>query len=54
MRKSNAEKARNLDWTEYASTRPREAVTQPKGKARTDLIQRLRKAFQRAKLKQTA
>jgi hypothetical protein len=54
MRKMTAAEARKLDWQEFPDSRPREGVVYPKGQERASLIARLRKAFARAKLKQTA
>lgn len=54
MAKSNAAKARELDWSEHTSTLPKEGVVNPKGQDKADLIARLRKAFSKTKLRQTA
>ena len=54
MAKSNIEKAKALDWSEHASTLPKEGVVYPKGQNRADLIARLREAFRKTKARQTA
>jgi hypothetical protein len=55
MRKSNAAKARELDWSEFTSPyMPLTPVVHPKGTALSQLVERLRKAFERAKIKISA
>lgn len=54
MAKSNAAKATNLDWSEHTGTLPKEGVVYPKGQDKADLITRLRRAFSKTKLRQSA
>jgi hypothetical protein len=54
MAKNNIAKAKALDWSEHSSTLPKEGVVYPKGQDRADLIARLRNAFRKTKLRQTA
>lgn len=54
MAKRNIAKAKKLDWSEHTSTLPKEGAVYPKGQDRADLVARLRKAFEKAGLRQTA
>lgn len=51
MAKSNAAKARELDWGAYEGTLPKEGVVYPKGQDRADLIARIRRAFKKVKIR---
>ena len=55
MRKSNVAKARELDWSKFASPyMPSEPVVHPKGNALLQLVERLKLAFERARIKVSA
>jgi hypothetical protein len=50
MRKSNAARARELDWREFVSPNvPNEGVVYPDGSARGYLVLRIRHAFEKVK-----
>jgi len=50
MRKSNAARARELDWTQFKSPHmPSESVVYPKGEEKLALIERIRAAFRKVK-----
>lgn len=52
MRKSNAARARELDWRKFESPyMPLTPVVRPKGTALSQLLERLRRAFELAKIK---
>jgi hypothetical protein len=54
MAENNISKAKALNWSEHTSALPKEGVVYPKGQDKADLIARLRKAFGKVKLRQTA
>lgn len=45
---------KDLPWSEFPSSLPVEGVVYPKGKARIHLIARIRKAFTKAGVRETA
>jgi hypothetical protein len=54
MSKRKVTKVKDLDWSEFSSSLPKEGVVYPKGEAKQQLIARLRGAFRRIGLRQTA
>jgi hypothetical protein len=54
MGKRKAVNAKDLDWSEFASSLPKKGAVYPKGDAKRGLIARLRSAFSRAGVRQVA
>lgn len=52
MGKKHVEAALALDWREHTSSLPKEGVLYPKGQDRTELVDRMRKAFSKTKVRQ--
>ena len=54
MGKDKAIAAKSLDWSEFKGSLPKEGAAYPKGKAKDQLIARMRRAFNRAGVRQVA
>jgi hypothetical protein len=54
MGKGRASTAKNLDWSEFTSSLPKEGVVYPKDEAKKGLIARLKAAFSKAGVRQVA
>ena len=54
MGKPEERPLKDLPWSEFPSSLPLEGVVYPKGKARMHLFARMRKAFAKVGLRETA
>ncbi len=54
MSKEQARVAKALDWREHTSSLPKEGVLYLKGQEKAELVARLKKAFGKVKIRQTA
>ena len=54
MGKPEERPLKDLPWSEFPSSLPLEGAVYPKGKARTQLAARVRKAFAKAGVRETA
>jgi hypothetical protein len=54
MGKAKAARPEDLNWSEYEGSLPSQGVVRPQGANKTELAARMRKAFAKAKVRQTA